>query len=372
MSTFGQILKVELFGESHGASIGATISNLPGGFYIDVDLIKDELKRRSPKKGESERIESDEFFFISGEMNSYTTGKPLTVIVLNKDFNNTDYDDLQGIPRPGSGDYVNYMKYGSFYNFYGGGHESGRLSVPLIIVGNICRQILSHVNIDIYSHIKSCNRYIDKSIEEATENELNKILCADIPVFEKEDEYLEVVEKAKLDQDSVGGIVECMITGLQEFCGESWFDSVQGHISQLMMSISGVKGIEFGLGFKFNDALGSMYNDTYYYDEKKEIHFVSNYDGGISAGITNHQPIIFRIACKPAPSIGLPQKTINLDTETNVTIKIKGRHDSTIVRKMTFLVSNLVAIEILDELLKFLGTDLLVNINEQHKEQSNK
>lgn len=358
MNSFGRRLKLTIFGESHGLSVGAVIDGLPSGIELDLDFIKSEMSRRAPGKNKisTTRKETDDFIIESGFFNGYTTGTPLCVRIKNSDTHSKDYSILKNLMRPSHGDYSGFVKYKGFNDYRGGGSFSGRLTASIVFAGSIAKQILKErYNIEIFSHIYSIKNIEDRPFNLIGEPKeiLSKLLEKKLPVLDDEKILLmeDEILKAKSMGDSVGGVIECMVNNVGAGLGFPFFDSVESVISHGVFSIPSVKGIEFGKGFDITKLFGSDANDEYYFDEEKNIKTKTNNNGGILGGITNGMPIIFRVAIKPTPSISLPQHTINISEKTNEILEIKGRHDPCIVQRAVPVIENITAFTILDLIL---------------------
>ena len=323
-SIWGNQLKISVFGESHGEAIGVTINGLPPGIQIDFDMIRSELARRAPGQNEltTPRKESDDFEVISGLFKSSTTGAPLTAICRNSDVRSEDYQPT--CPRPGHADLVAIEKYGGFSDYRGGGHFSGRLTAPIVFAGAIAKQILQSI------YDVTINAVIVE-IHGETEHELQN----------------EAIAEAKSNGDSVGGIIECVISNPPKSLGEPMFGSVESIISSIMFSIPAVKGVEFGDGFSFANKYGSEVSDGIVY-EYDSIKYSANHNGGINGGISNGEPIVFRVAIKPTPTISLPQNTVDLKSGENIVHSFSGRHDPCIVQRALPVVECAAAIALLD------------------------
>ena len=352
----GNKIKLSIFGESHGKAIGINIDGLPSGIELNMDSIIKEMNRRSPGNGElsTTRKEEDSFEILSGYFNNRTCGTPLCAVIYNKDMHSKDYEETKNLLRPSHGDYTGFIKYSGFNDYRGGGHFSGRITAPLVFAGAVCRQILEDKNIVIGSHIKSIGKIQDEYFNMTELNsELLKLLNTSIfPVLNKkvEQDMKDAVINARNEMDSVGGIVETAAINIPSGLGEPFFDSVESTLSHLLFSIPGVKGVEFGAGFKITEMKGSAANDEYYIDGER-IKTCSNNNGGINGGITNGMPLILRVAIKPTPSIGKAQKTVDISKKENTVIEIKGRHDPCIVPRALPVVEAVTAIGILDLLL---------------------
>ncbi len=354
MSTFGKAIEINLFGESHGEAIGIVINNLPAGIKLDLALIDEALTKRRPKTALStSRQEPDEYEIISGYFNGYTTGSPLTFIIKNKDVRSADY--TPNILRPSHADYTAHLKYDNFQDYRGGGHFSGRITAPLMILGAICSQILTNKGIVIGSHLASIKDESDQSFKDIVPSIdiLKTLNSSQFPLLDstKKDVFERLILNAKENQDSVGGTVETMILGLPAGFGDPFFESIESVISHLIFSIPGVKGLEFGAGFEITKLNGSEANDTFYLDNG-QIKTKTNHSGGIQGGISNGMPIIFKTAIKPTASIAKAQKTVNIDKMEEVTLNLKGRHDPSIVHRALHVINAVTNYAILEVILR--------------------
>lgn len=349
----GKNIQVSIFGESHNDYIGATISGLAGGIKIDLDLIKYHLSLRKPSTSfNTSRIDSNDFEIISGFFNGFTTGAPLTILIKNTNTNSSNYD--QAIMRPSHADYSAYVKYDGFNDYRGGGHFSGRLTTVLVAVGSIALQILNNHNIKFYSHIKKIGNFID---DDFNKNNFTHISNPYFPLINNnlENDIINYLNTLKQTGDSIGGIVETCIIGLDAGLGEPFFDSLESLLSHAIFSIPSIKGIEFGLGFNFSNYLGSAVNDEFYFDDDS-IKTKSNNNGGINGGISNGMPIVFRCVSKPIASISQMQNTINIKTKENIKYQINGRHDSCIINRLPIIIEAVSALVLLDVISERYGT----------------
>lgn len=351
-ANWGKNIELSLFGESHGKAIGIVIGNLPSGILLDMEEIKKEMNRRAPGKNKmsTARQEKDEVEIISGLFEGKTTGAPLVGIIKNQDQHSHDYSYLKEIMRPGHSDYSAYMKYQGYNDVRGGGHFSGRLTAPIVFAGSIAKQILKEKGIYVGAHIQSIQRVQDDSFGiDITKELFDDLLTKEYPTINDQAfiEMKEVIEKARLNQDSVGGTIECAILNVPSGIGNPFFDSIESHLSQLLFSIPAVKSVSFGFGEKISELYGSEANDCYYYDQNK-VKTKTNHNGGILGGISNGMPIVFKVGIKPTPSIGQIQQTINVKTKENTTLQIKGRHDPCIVQRAVVVVEAMAALGILD------------------------
>ncbi|MCH4166490.1 MAG: chorismate synthase [Megasphaera sp.] len=353
MNTFGQRIRITIYGESHGASIGAVLDGLPAGEVIDWDGVQLEMARRAPGRNamSTARAEADAFTIQSGFFNGRTTGTPLCAVIANGDHHSKDYEQLRHIMRPGHADYSGKVRYGGYNDYRGGGHFSGRLTAPLVFAGAIASQILARHGVTIGSHILQVEDVCDNRFATAGETVscLHALKSMTLPVLDADKAVLmeQAILRAKNNGDSVGGSIECMATGLPAGLGDPFFDSVESQLSHMMFSVPAVKGIEFGDGFAFAGMRGSQANDSFYY-AGNAVKTKTNHNGGINGGITNGMPILFRVAVKPTPSISQVQDTIDTDTEENCKLEIKGRHDPCIVQRAVPVIEAAAAWTLLD------------------------
>lgn len=351
---WGNNIRFSIFGESHGNAIGITIDGLEPGIYIDMEKVRVEMKRRAPGKNKlsTQRKEKDEFEILSGYFNGYTTGTPICAIIRNNDKISKDYEKIKKIMRPSHADLTGHIKYNGFNDYRGGGHFSGRLTAPIVFAGAISKQVLETKGIVIGSHIKRIGNTEDDSFDYVGLDEefLRGILNKTFPVINNDAGVTmqNDIIKAKEDNDSLGGIVECGVINIPSGIGDPFFDSVESTLSHLLFSVPAVKGVEFGAGFDFARMKGSSANDEFYIDDSRKVRTYSNNNGGILGGITNSMPLIFRVAFKPTPSIGKLQRTVDLSSEENTTIKIDGRHDPCIVQRAVPVVEAVTAMGILE------------------------
>ncbi len=346
-SEIGSKIKISIFGESHGEAVGVLIDGLPSGEGIDLDALNAFMKRRQGGNNpySTPRREADTVKFLSGIFNGHTTGAPLCAIIENNNTRSQDYNC--DVPRPSHADYTAHIKYGGFEDYRGGGHFSGRLTAPLCIAGGILIQLLKRQGIEIISHIYSIGEAYDTPFDPVLPS-ITGIDC-EFPVLNpliKEKMQNEILS-AKGEGDSVGGVVECAVLGLKAGIGEPIFGGIENRISQTVFGIGAVKGIEFGIGFEASKMRGSEVNDPFII-ENGEIKTSSNNHGGILGGISSGMPIIFRTAFKPTPSIGKAQKSVNLNTMTECTLTINGRHDPCIVPRALPCIESAAAIAVSD------------------------
>lgn len=351
-ANWGTNIELSLFGESHGKAIGIVIGNLPAGIKLDMDEINKNMKRRAPglNKISTPRKEKDEVEIMSGILDGVTTGAPLCALIYNSDQHSKDYSLLKECMRPGHSDYPAYIKYQGFNDVRGGGHFSGRLTAPIVFAGSVARQILKQKGIVIGAHIQSIKDIQDQRFAvDINEEDLNQLLQKPYPTIDDHvfDEMQAVIEEARVNQDSVGGKIECAILNVPAGIGNPFFDSIEAHLSPLLFSIPAVKSVSFGLGEDITKLYGHEANDSYYY-ENDIVKTKTNNNGGITGGISNGMPIIFSVGIKPTPSISQTQQTINVKTQENTTLQITGRHDPCIVPRAIVVVESMAALGILD------------------------
>ncbi len=351
-------LNISLFGESHGKAIGVVIDNAPPGFKIDIDNINNFMKRRTSIyniETSTKRKESDIPNIISGIFNDKTTGAPITAIIENNDKISHNYDNIKYTPRPGHSDYTYYKKYKGNNDYRGGGHSSGRLTAGIVFAGAICSEILKKYNIYCGAHIKSIKDIKDSLLNPTniSLSDFEKIKSNVFPVINKhiEKDMKHIINKAKEDNNSLGGIIECAIIGVPCGIGSPIFKNLKSVISSLIFSIPAVKGLEFGNGFNSTLLTGYENNDEFIINDNK-IKTLTNNHGGILGGISSGMPIIFNVAFKPTSSIYKSQKTINIKKFKNDQIKIEGRHDPCIVPRAVPVVEAAGYIAITSELIK--------------------
>jgi chorismate synthase len=317
MNSFGRIFRVSVFGESHGITVGVLIDGCPAGLRITQDDFKNDLTRRmSGAPGTTSRRETDNPIIKSGVYKDFTTGAPILIEFDNNDIQSNEYLTYKITPRPGHADFTSLNKYKGFNDPRGSGHFSGRITLALVAAGVIAKKIISSVSID-----------------------------AKLITVAGRDDIDQAIEEAYLDNNSVGGLIECQIKNIPIGIGEPFFDSIESTISHLIFSIPAIKGIEFGAGFKSSEMKGSEFNDMIIDNSGKTL---TNNSGGINGGLSNGNDIIFRIAVKPASSIGKPQNTINLETKQIQTLQIEGRHDACIALRIPVIVEAAAAIAIAD------------------------
>lgn len=346
-STYGEKIKLTIYGESHGPSIGMVLSGVPAGLSVDVSALLEFMDRRAPGRRaySTQRKEADLPQFLSGIMNGFTNGDPIEAVIFNQDAHSEDYASTLDCPRPGHADYTDYMKSGKITP--GGGHYSGRMTAPMCIAGGLCLQWLSFLGVQIKAHIRHIGGIEDKPFHPVLP-EIHKV-SRDFPVINPTQGAImqEVIMTAQAQGDSVGGVIECAAVGLRAGLGDHMFLGMENRIAQIMFGIPAIKGIEFGDGFTGTALRGSEHNDCFAVKDGKIV-TLTNHCGGILGGGTNSMPLIFRVAVKPTPTITLPQQTVNLKTLQENTIIGHGRHDPCIVPRAVPVVEAAAAIAIFD------------------------
>lgn len=352
-SAWGRNIEISIFGESHGNGIGVVINGLPAGEDIDMDELLAQMARRAPgnDKASTPRKESDLPEILSGMLNDKTTGAPLCAVIRNTNTRSQDYGNLLSSPRPSHADYTGHIRYGGFNDLRGGGHFSGRLTAPLVFAGAVARQILARQGIKIGAHIESVGDIKDKRFDPTNipEELLQSLSQKKFAVIDEKSEapMRELIESCRMSQDSIGGVIECAVTGVPVGIGSPMFGGVENVIASIMFGVPAVKGIEFGSGFDGSRLRGSENNDPFIY-ENDTVKTKTNNHGGILGGITSGMPIIFRTAIKPTASISQNQMTINIEKRESAELVIKGRHDPCIAVRAVPVIENVTAIAILD------------------------
>lgn len=355
-TTYGKNLKLSIFGGSHDEKIYMTLDGIPAGHKIDMDELSRLMARRAPgqNKYSTQRKEPDTPVFSSGlDENNITTGEVIECAIYNTNQHSKDYSSLVDIPRPSHADYAARVKYGDGVDLRGGGHFSGRLTSLMCVAGGICMQILKKQNIEIASHIYSIYNVKDEKFDTiAPKKQMDSLCGKEFPTLSNEagENMKSAIDNARLNSDSVGGVVETAIIGLPVGLGEHIFDGVEGRISSFVFSIPAVKGVEFGLGFGSSEILGSENNDEFYTDGVS-VFTKTNNCGGILGGMTNGMPIIFRAVLKPTPSIGKEQNSVSLSRMENVKLNIGGRHDPCVVARAVPVLEAAAAVAIYDIIL---------------------
>lgn len=357
MLSFLNILRLSVFGESHGAAIGMTLEGLPAGQEVSFEAVQAFVDRRKSRAAHATpRREEDAVEFLSGFKDGRTSGTPVAAIIRNADAKSGDYNKLKNIPRPSHCDYAAGVKYGGNCDLSGGGHFSGRLTAPLCIAGGIAGQFLASRGIRAAAYIaelggKKLKSYLDGMPA------LEEILAAHqsgLPILGEENrsEAELLLDAARKAGDSIGGVVELMIFGAPAGLGGPLYEGLEGRLSAMLYSIPAVKGVEFGAGFRISSMRGSEANDAFYYNDNGILGTKTNNSGGINGGISNGMPITARIAFRPTPSVALPQESVDLKRKENVTFTVGGRHDDCVVPRAVVCADAAANLVILDTVLE--------------------
>ncbi len=349
-SMTGNKIKISVFGQSHSEAIGVVIDGLPAGKKLDMGKISAFMERRAPGRSiySTARKEPDAPEIVSGLVNGVTCGAPLCALIRNRNTRSSDYDNIIDTPRPSHADYSGFVRYGGFNDVAGGGHFSGRLTAPLCFAGAVCMQFLEDMGVKITAHILNIASVYDESYDLSAE-EFPDVSAKAFPVIsEKAGEKMRTeIDRARMDCDSVGGIIQCAVTGIKAGVGDPMFDGVENLIARNIFAVPAVKGIEFGNGFAAAQLRGSENNDPFCV-KNGEIKTVTNNSGGINGGITNGMPVVFSTAFKPTPSIYKEQSSVSLREKTEKKLKIEGRHDPCIVARAVPVIEAVTAFTVLD------------------------
>lgn len=351
-STFGTIFRVTTWGESHGTGLGAVIDGCPAGLALCEEDIQRYLDRRKPGQSQytTQRSEADAVRILSGVFEGKTTGTPISLAVYNQSQRSADYSEIAGYYRPGHADYTFDMKYG-FRDYRGGGRTSGRETVGRVAAGAIAIKILSRLGIQIHAYAKSIgNVTIDEKAFSLEEAACNPFVMPDKEAAKKVAQY---AKEKMAECDSVGGVIECVITGMMPGIGEPVFEKLDANLAKAVLSIGAVKGFEIGEGFAAAGLTGSQNNDAFVSDNG-QIKKATNHSGGVLGGLSDGADIIFRAAVKPTPSIAREQHTVNKKGE-EITVSVKGRHDPMIVPRAVVVVEAMAALTVLDLILLGMG-----------------
>jgi chorismate synthase len=343
MYRLGRNISVHLFGSSHGPCVGCIIEGLPKGTVISADRIAIEMELRKPKEGIGTPRKEKDIVEITGDINGKTIGSPVTMTIRNENTHGRSYSQFKDKPRPGHADLPALMRFRDF-DIRGGGQFSGRLTAPLVAAGAVMKDLLRSKGIEINAFARSIG-----SVEDPEKNVSDVQLTdtrARTPALDEK--MKKEILKASEDGDSVGGVVECIVTGLPIGFGGIWFEGLDSEIASAIFSIPAVKGIEFGKGFELSKMKGSESNDPYTIVNNKIV-AEKNDMGGIVGGMSNGMPVVFKVAFKPTPSIAKEQSTVDLKTMTQTSIKIEGRHDPCIVPRAVSVVEAVTAIVIADQ-----------------------
>lgn len=345
-NTYGSVLRLEIFGASHAPQIGMTLENFPKNFAPDFDELQKLMARRAPGQGAhtTARKEADVPIFESGIENGVTNGKIIRAVIQNTNVRSKDYVNLMEMPRPSHADYPARIRYGESFDLRGGGAFSGRMTAPLCIAGGLCLQYLQGLGVEIGAQIVQIGKVKIDGFDPISPKIPSKFA-------EPTEEMFEEIAKAKAEGDSVGGVIECAVTGLPVGIGEPMFGGLENRLAQILFGIPAVKGVEFGSGFSCAEMRGSEHNDPYYVNTDGLVRTRTNHAGGILGGLSTAMPLIFRIAVKPTPSIARPQESIYFSGGGGI-LEISGRHDPCIVPRAVPVAEAAAAIAILDAILE--------------------
>ncbi|MBW9212168.1 MULTISPECIES: chorismate synthase [Terrabacteria group] len=347
----GEIIRLTVFGESHGTKLGGVLEGIPAGILLPLDYIQDKLKLRKAKSSISTaRQEEDRPVFLSGIHHGYTEGTAISFVLENKNAQSKDYELNK--PRPSHADYVAYEKYFGYMNMAGGNMFSGRLTAIFVVAGALCQKLLEDKGIYIGSHIEQLYNLQDRPFQVYKED-IQVLSQLDFPVLDSSisKSMQELILETKEEKNSLGGILETVVIGLPLGLGNPLFDGLESELSKSLFSIPAIKGISFGLGFDFTKYKGSEINDALYYDNGA-VKTKTNHNGGINGGISNGMPLIFHTVVKPTSSIGLSQDTIDLANKKNTRLAIRGRHDPAIIHRARVVVDAMTAFVILNAYMK--------------------
>ena len=346
MNTFGRKFRVTVFGESHGEAVGVVLDGVPAGLELcEADFEKDILRRKSGAKGTTPRLESDQPQILSGVFEGHTTGAPLAIIFRNENVKSQDYAQFAAMPRPGHADLTAALRWDDCNDPRGGGHFSGRMTLPVVAAGLVAKKILADATILDETPCSEINAQlvelggIPLPLLDAQSLQDGSDAVADMP-----DEWQEELERAAAEGDSLGAVIECTVPAIDPGYGEPFWDSVESQIAHAVFAIPGVRGVEFGDGFEAAAMMGSQHNDPIGPDARP----VKNGAGGVNGGLTNGAPIVFRVAFKPTSSISRAQQTFNFETGETDTLEIKGRHDVCYALRCPVVVEAMTAIALAD------------------------
>ena len=358
-NTFGNAVSMTIFGESHGPAIGAVLYGLAAGLPVDEAAIAAAMDRRRARGDglSTARTEADAMEFLSGVFEGHTTGTAVAMIIRNQNTRSGDYAKTAGLLRPGHADYTAYAKYEGYQDARGGGHFSGRITAASVAAGALCETVLNSLGIRVYTHIAECAGVKDAPLSSSAGLLMPEPQPGHFALLDasKEAPMQEAIRTAGSEGDSVGGVLETIVTGLPAGIGEPWFDSVESELAHLMFAIPACKGLEFGAGFAFAAMRGSEANDPFTMQNGR-IATATNKNGGINGGITNGMPLVFRTVLKPTPSIYKQQHTVDYLAKQDADLQIKGRHDPCIVPRAAVVQNTLAAFGLLDLLTVRYGT----------------
>jgi len=346
-NSFGTLFTITSFGESHGRCVGVTIDGCPAGLPISEEDIQKEADKRKPASPiATARAEEEKVEILSGIFNGHTTGAPIALLIWNQDIDSSEYEKTRHLLRPGHADYTAFIKYGGFNDFQGGGRFSGRITATFVMAGAIAKKLLNLVGVEVLAHTVEIGdlKAQPKGLDEIRQVDQNPLKCAD-PEAAKE--MLKVIEQAKEEGDSIGGIIEGTALNVPVGLGEPVFDTLEGDLAKALFAIPAVKGVEFGSGFSAARKRGSENNDLFTIQNGKIV-TVTNNAGGILGGISNGMPIVVRVVVKPTSSIARKQETVDIQKMERASIEVRGRHDACIVPRAVPAVAAMMAVTLCD------------------------
>ena len=363
MNTLGNRLRVTVFGQSHAPCIGCVVEGLPAGFAPDMDRVEAFLARRAPGQNawSTPRREDDRPEILSGLVEGRTCGAPVAMASRSSDQHSRDYSGLKRTPRPSHADYTAMIKYGNDYDIRGGGQFSGRLTAPLCFAGALALQLLEERGVAVAAHIDRIASVSDTPPDFARlgREDLAALLEKRFPVFSDEAgaAMRQAIEAARMDRDSVGGVIRCFAAGLPAGVGEPMFGGVENRLAAALFGIPAVRGVSFGAGFAAAGMRGSEHNDPFAIEGGRVV-ACTNHAGGVLGGITTGMPLVVNVAVKPTASIAREQQTVDLETKTNTTLVVHGRHDPCIAPRAVPVVEAVTALTLLDMLLEESNTTI--------------
>ncbi len=351
MYEFGRKLRFSLFGRSHGPCVGCILEGIPAGFPIDEEMVRSEMALRKPTgRIGTPRREADEVEFVQGVIDGRATGQPILMVIRNGNTDGSKYMQFYDKPRPGHADLPALIKFPD-HDLRGSGQFSGRLTAAIVAAGAIAKQMIGGHGISVDAFSRGIGEVVDGSVRTADEARGSRRFATRACTQRLDDSMRDHIERIGSNKDSVGGVVECIISGLPIGFGGIWFEALDTELAAAMFGIPACKGVEFGDGFELAAMLGSQSNDGYRMDGGRIV-TESNHMGGIVGGMCNGAPVLFRVAFKPTPSIGLQQDTVNLRTEQNDTVSVEGRHDPCIVPRAVAVVEAMAALTIADQIMR--------------------
>ena len=369
-STFGTALRVQIFGQSHSPAIGCVMEGLPSGFHVDLQELQRFMDRRAPGRNawSTPRKEADAPSIVGGlNERGETCGTPLAALIRNANVRSGDYDEIRRVPRPGHADYAAWEKWGNSHDIRGGGHFSARLTAPLCVAGGIALQVLKERGVRIAAHVSRVGQAVDEPFcaldnTPSSLQELRRQMDTlrsgqdrgDFPTIDPNagGKMRQIIDLARQDQDSVGGAIECVATGLPAGVGGPRYDGIQGSVARIVFGIPAVKGLEFGAGFAVAGMRGSQNNDAFELRDGKPCPRTNN-AGGSLGGISSGAPVLFRMAVKPTPSIGLAQDSVDLVSGEPATLHVRGRHDPCVAARAVPIAEAALALALLDSWLAY-------------------